>query len=285
MNPNEVNPEHVGDAPSSATPPEPGGSKDAAQGAHLDTEAQDRFDDLKRRATGLEDRIEAHVEAVEQEARDRAAAIIAQAEREAEEIRTDTKAVVDQARARVNELMRLRQALFATLRETLGNFEGAIARTEEERTFTEAAKVQAEQAVDDTVPAPGEGEAEGEELSVETEPVEPIEPVEPAERQSVPEPAEAAAIGLTVQVEVGPLGDYEAVNAVERALSDLPATRGVHLRSFDNGVAVLETFGLNVNMLLNAMRASFTIPFIVRSADAGRLALQVGEFAARGEDR
>jgi hypothetical protein len=279
MNPNEVNPEHVGDAPSSATPPEPGGSKDAAQDPHLDTEAQDRFADLKRRATGLEDRIEAHVEAVEQEARDRAAAIIAQAEREAEEIRADTTAIVDQARERVNELMRLRQALFATLRETLGNFEGAIAQTEEERTFTEAATVQAEHAVDDTVPAPGEGEAEGEELSGETE------PVEPAKRQSIPEPAEAAAIGLTVQVEVGPLGDYEAVNAVERALSDLPATRGVHLRSFDNGVAVLETFGLNVNMLLNAMRASFTIPFIVRSADAGRLALQVDEFAARGEDR
>jgi hypothetical protein len=252
--------------------------------SEVDPEAQAKVDDLRRRATGLEDTIDAYIEAAERQARERAAAIVAQAEREADEIRASTKTVVNEARERVNELMRLRQALFATFRETLGDFEGAITRAEEERNFPEGGGAQSEQAGSDAEQAEGGGpEDEGDERSEEIGSVAPTEFVEPAQPHSESAPAEAVNLGPAVRVEVGPLRDYEAVNAVERALSDLPATRGVHLRSFDDGIAVLETFGVNVNMLLNSMRASFTIPFIVRSANSGQLELQVDEFAPRGE--
>jgi hypothetical protein len=247
--------------------------------SEVDPEAKAKVDDLRRRATGLEDTIDAYIEAAEREARDRAAAIVAQAEREAEEIRANTKTVVNEARERVNELMRLRQALFATFRETLGDFEGAITRAEEERNFPDGAAFSPSRQEANAEEAEGSGqEDEGDEQSEGTESVTPTEPVAAASA-----PAEAVNLGPAVRVEVGPLRDYEAVNAVERALSDLPATRGVHLRSFDDGIAVLETFGVNVNMLLNSMRASFTIPFIVRSANSGQLELQVDEFAPRGE--
>jgi hypothetical protein len=258
--------------------------------SEVDPEAKAKVDDLRRRATGLEDTIDAYIEAAERQARERAAAIVAQAEREAEEIRAHTKTVVNEARERVNELMRLRQALFATFRETLGDFEGAIARAEEERNFPEGAafspsrqEANAEKAEGSGQEGEGEEQSEGTESVTPTEPVAPTEFVEPAQPHSESAPVEAVNLGPAVRVEVGPLRDYEAVNAIERAFSDLPATRGVHLRSFDDGVAVLETFGVNVNMLLNSMRASFTIPFIVRSANAGQLELQVDEFAPRGE--
>jgi hypothetical protein len=244
---------------------------DAAQGTSLEAEARARVDDLKRRVAGLEDEIEAYIQAAGREARGRAAQIVAQAEREAEEIRADSKAVVDEARDRVNELMRLRQALFATLRDTLSDFEGAVTRAEEERTFPEAS---------------AQTESEG-------APPERAESARPEHEQDVdarleqqqegdPPPEQAkttSTMGPLVEVQVGPLKDFSAVNVVERAFDDLPATRGVYLRTFDDGTAVLHAFGVNVNTLLNSMRASFPIPFILRSADVGKLVIQVDEFA------
>lgn len=262
--------------------------KDAEQLARLDREARARVDDLKRRAATLEGEIEGHIEAAEREARARAATIIADAEREAEEIRAQTKTAVNQARERVNELMRLRQALFATLRDTLSSFEGAVARAEEERTF-------AEETIEAQV-AQTHSDAQGEAVKP-AEPVEPTETMAAAEPNPKPEPRPAAglklqpeaepaetAIGPVVEVQAEPLKDFAAVSALERALGELPTTHSVHVRAFDDGVAVLDAFGVNVNTLLSSMRASFAVPFILRSADAGKLVIQVGEPAMRGGD-
>lgn len=306
MNFSEIDPEQAGDPPASPGPAEQGGG--GAAGTPPDIEA--KFDNVKRRTSGLEEEIDTYIESaehdarsraegvvreardlaetVEREARDRATALVAQAKREAEEIRNDATAVVDRSRERVNELMRLRQALFATLRETLGDFQNAIDRAEEERTFTDAATEQAEKEAAERAGAQAEAGAEESatpeaEESTEDEAPAAMPPTKPTAEPDAPaeDPDEMPpeVVGPRVKVEVATLRNYEAVNVIERELSALPATHGVYLRSFDDGMATFEAFGVNVNMLLTSMRAAFSIPFILRSADAGRLVLQVDEHA------
>ena len=58
----------------------------------------------------------------------------------------------------------------------------------------------------------------------------------------------------------------------------------MQLRSFDDGVAAFEVFGTHgVDMLLGAIRSSFSIAYILRDAKPGQVVLQVDEFAARSE--
>ena len=235
------------------------------------------------RAAGIGGSIEAHIEAVEAEARERAAAIVAKAEREAEEVRGETKELVEKARQRVNELMRLRQALFASMREVLGDFDSAIVRAEEERNFDlEPTAPPAEAPEDDEgVDAADKGPAKKE---VETEEPASAPPPAPSPQLAEPEQQQDFGLGPSVQVQVKTLGDYTAVNAVEGELKGLSPNFAVQLRSFDDGVASFEVFGTQgVDMLLGAIRSSFSIAYILRDAKPGHVVLQVDEFAARQE--
>jgi hypothetical protein len=229
-----------------------------------------KFDEVKRRAYGLESTLDAHVEAAEREAERRGAAIVADAERRAEEARDEAQAQVDAARQQVNELMRLRQALFASLRDSLGDFEEAIARSEENRSFTEAAAVAAPESPDlaraDRTPEPAPAPS----AAIPTAPPRP----EPDETDAEPSPQ---AGGPTVEVRVEPLPNLHSAEAVERAFEALPIVHGVRLRSFEGKTALLEADGVDVNMLLGSMRAHLPVPFILRDAGPGRLAVQVGE--------
>lgn len=221
------------------------------------------------RAAGIGSTIEAHIEAAEAEARERAAAIVAKAEREAKEIRDETTKVVENARQRINELMRLRQALFASMREVLGDFDDAIARSEEQRSFD------VEPAEETIAPAVQE---EGEE--------EVGAPEAPPPPQAPPEQPPAHGPGPSVEVQVKTLGDFAAVSAVEAELRSLSPSFAVQLLSFDDGVARFEVFGTyGVDMLLGAIRSSFSIAYILRDAKPGHVVLQVDEFAARSEGK
>ncbi|HEX3738061.1 MAG TPA: hypothetical protein VHV53_11005 [Solirubrobacterales bacterium] len=246
----------------------------AAPESHLDSQARDQFEDLKRRAAGFESTVDAHIEEAERVAEERATEIVAQAERQAREVREEAQSLVDVARDQVNDLMRLRQALFASLRDTLNDFEDAIANGEENRSFTDAAAAAGPSEPRPFPPADGSG-PRSEPAAVGGDEPAPVK--EPA-----PQPTAGPMAGPAVEVRVEPLRDLQAARAVERAFDTLPVGDGVHLRSFEGQTALLDAAGVDVNILLGAMRSYFPVPFILRDADPGKLVVQVGEISDAG---
>ncbi|HTR75118.1 MAG TPA: hypothetical protein VMH33_07640 [Solirubrobacterales bacterium] len=225
----------------------------------LDDEVQGRFDEVKRRAHGLESTLDIHIEAAERKAQQQAAAIIADAERKADEARAAAQRDVDAARAQVDDLVRLRQGLFNSLGVTLSEFGDVLSRSEENPAVVEAEAAAA--------PAPVDESAIAEQLAARLAPA-------PVERPLPPLPSAPPVTGVEVRVE--PLRDLAAARAIERAFETLPIGAGVSLRSFEGNAAVLEAPGVDVNMLLGSMRSRFPIPFILRDAAPGRLIVQVG---------
>jgi len=182
-------------------------------------------------------------------ARARADELVEEARVDAARIRAAAALEEQEARTRVEELLRLQKTLATTIRAVTHDFERAMAGAEE--------------------PAP--------EQEPEPEPAPAPTPI-PAPTPPPPPPPPPAARGFarTVELEAGPFRDFASLSAFEDALGTLSKVDEVYVRRFEGDRATIElTLDEEPAALLDEMAARLPYTLSVDRADADRIAVHV----------
>jgi hypothetical protein len=178
-------------------------------------------------------------------ARAHADEIVEEARTDAARIRAAAALEEQQARARVEELLRLQSTLATTIRNVTRDFERAMAGAEEPKPVPEP-------------PAP-----------------EPI-PIPAPTPPPPPPPPAAHSLAHTVELDAGPFRDFASLSAFEDALGTLSKVDEVYVRRFEGDRATIEvTLGEEPAALLDEMAARLPYTLSVDRADADRIAVHV----------
>lgn len=173
--------------------------------------------------------------------RQEADALLETARLDAARIRAAAALEDRQARTQVDELLRLRDTLAATIRAVTQDFERTMAGIE-----------------GDPEPAP----------APEPEPT-PLPPPTP------PPPPPPPAAQQTVELEVGPFRDFASLSAFEEALGRLSTVEDVYVRRFEGDRATIEVTLGEPAALLDEMTSRLPYTLSVDRADADRIAVNV----------
>lgn len=185
-------------------------------------------------------------------ARARADELLEAARLDAARIRAAAALEEQEARTRVQELLRLQDTLAKTIRGVTRDFERAMAGAEE--------------------PAP-EPEPERE-PDPEPEAV-PI-PIPVPTPPPPPPPPAAQGFARTVELEAGPFRDFASLSAFEDALGTLSKVDEVYVRRFEGDRATIEvTLDEESTALIDEMTARLPYTLSVDRADADRIAVHV----------
>ncbi|MGH3003287.1 MAG: hypothetical protein ACRDM1_11610 [Gaiellaceae bacterium] len=173
------------------------------------------------------------------EADERAHEIVEAAHAEAARTHGETFLRNESARAQVDELLRLRDALSATMHGLVRDVESALARLD---------------------------------LRGEPAPVPPPHADEPA----VPTPEVGhGTLDARIELEAGPFSDFASLSAFERALESLPRVEDVYIRRFEDGRATIDVALQEPTDLLNEMDTRLPYRLDVRSAVPDRISVNV----------
>jgi hypothetical protein len=212
-------------------------------GKRLD-EALHREIEIAAAASGVR---QAHADA-ERTLEERARTVLAAAEADAARIRAGADTELGQARNQVEELLRLRDTLAATMRGVIKEFETVTGRIE-----SPAHLAQAPVALPQPVAAPAPP---------------PVTEIRPAA-------ATQDVFDRQIEVDAGPFTDFAALAAFERALGRLPKVEDVYIRRFEGDRATIDLTLEEPAALLDDMTERLPYRLDVRSAVADRISLTV----------
>ncbi|MGI8421517.1 MAG: DivIVA domain-containing protein [Gaiellaceae bacterium] len=204
-------------------------------------EAHKREIELVRKAGRIHAECEQELDA----ARDEAGAILDEARLDVARLRGDAALQAETARAQVDELLRLRDTLSATMRVLIRDFEALVGCIDRGESPPASARPHA-------APAP------------------------PAA-----EPATSTANGDVfdghVELDAGPFNDFASLSAFERALGSLPKIEDVYIRRFDGDRATIELTLLEPASLIDEMTARLPYRLDVERSDLDHIAVTVSD--------
>jgi hypothetical protein len=216
------------------------------------TELERRLGEANKRELELAERVWTIEAAREQEldaAREEARRIIDAAHLDAARVRGDALLETETARAQVDELLRLRDTLSATMRAVVRDFETTVGRIDR-----------------------GESPAS----SPASRPTAPAAPESTA--------ATSAVVGAggdvfdgRVELEAGPFTDFAALSAFERALGSLPKIEDVYIRRFAGDRATIDLTLLEPASLIDEMTDRMPYRLDVERSDLDHIAVTVSD--------
>jgi hypothetical protein len=241
------------------------------------TVAQVRVEEAERARRDLETRLEeaharevelvaamaqaqAAAERVSDEAAKRAEELLEEARVDAARVRAEAAREADDMRTQVEELLRLRDMLSATIRMVVRDFERVTAEVELGELTAPAAPAQpapaapSPPAASPSMPAP-EPEADA-----------------PAPEQPLPR---GNVFDRRVELEAGPFTDFASLSAFERAIAGLPKVEDVYVRRFQGDRAMIEVTLEEPAQLLDAMTEQLPYTLTVDHASGDRIAVSV----------
>ena len=229
-------------------------------------------EDLERAQAALatfrarEAELEVLRDSAEQRARDvvaaaesRARAVLAEADEQAARIRGEAHLKIDDIGKQLEEILRLRESMLASLRGVVQDVGLAVGRIERG------------EPVYGPVPAAGRRDA-----------LRSVHPEAPPQRE--PLPGDDALFGREVVLDAGPFADFATLASFERALAALPNVEDVYVRRFAGGRATVELAMTVEQPLLALLRRSLPTAFDATRADAAsvRIDLPVASLAGTG---
>jgi hypothetical protein len=194
--------------------------------------------DERERLLGELAELRARTEPVDEQARARAAAIVAAAEEEALTIRRKASERLQDATARVDSLLGLRDELLAELQDALGRYSSP--------------------------PTPAKGRPRRDELA-ETR----------GSLTQVGEDEGGQLFARKLEVDAGPFDDFAELSSFERSLAALPSIEDVYIRSFDGSRAVVELTLSEERPLLHDLAIHVPYELNVRETSRGSIRLDV----------
>jgi len=189
----------------------------------------------------------------------RARAVLAEADEQAARIRGEAHLKIDDIGKQLEEILRLRESMLASLRGVVQDVGLAVGRIERG------------EPVYGPVPAAGRRDA-----------LRSVHPEAPPQRE--PLPGDDALFGREVVLDAGPFADFATLASFERALAALPNVEDVYVRRFAGGRATVELAMTVEQPLLALLRRSLPTAFDATRADAAsvRIDLPVASLAGTG---
>jgi len=213
-------------------------------------EAAQRELDLAERVRTMDAAHEHELSAAREQARQIADA----AHLEAARVKGDALLQAETARAQVDELLRLRDTLSATMRAVVRDFEATVGRID-----------RGEWPADSPVSHPA---------------IAPTAP-ESTRRSDAATPAVDGAGGDVfngrVELEAGPFTDFASLSAFERALGSLPKIEDVYIRRFDGDRATIDLTLLEPASLIDEMTERMPYRLDVERSDLDHIAVTVSD--------
>lgn len=189
----------------------------------------------------------------ERQGAERGRELVEAAQAEADRIRADASNDVAAARAQVDELLRLRDTLSATMRGIVRDFESVAGTVDATRIAVPAPPAP-------PTPAPTETP------TLVAAPSPPVTSAPAVERD---------VFDRQIEVEAGPFTDFASLSAFERALGGLPKVEDVYIRRFEGERATIDVTLEEPAAILDAMTERLPYRLDVQSAHADRISLTV----------
>ena len=221
---------------------------------------EQRLGDSRQREVDLSSAVSrSHVtgDALERDARAKAQMIVDAAELEAARIRGDASLSAETTRSQVDELLRLRDLLTATVRAVIRDFEIVVGRIDRGEGIGDRR----------TALAPAQEPSAGVPLVGDAA----SRPVSRAP-SSLPR-AGGEVFDRRVEVVAGPFNDFASLSAFERALGALPKVEDVYVRRFEGDRATIDLTMEEPGHLLDEMADRLPYRLDVERADADRITI------------